>query len=463
MADISKFFLVENGLSFDDKVVIFSGFLDPSTGSGEAAPIGSIYIRTNGELWQKFGSNDVDWQLVSNEGTSVKVSSLDTTTGFLNDKLVVTSSLLKTVIPSYAGPQALQIDLSPTGVSPGIYTKIKTDAQGRIIEAFNPTTLDGYNITDAQPLHPNLTALSNIAAGSPPVGLYTITGTGTSEARAIVGTNNQITITNGDGVVANPILSLPNNLILPGNIGFTVPVGLPSDEVASDNGTVRYDSYLNRFRFRQNDQWVNFGHALSLYNENASSPSLSVATGQNAVAIGESGLAAGQNSIALGTSTANASQSTAIGNGARTSSYGQVAMSSRNYAAQGSSQGSEYIYAGRTIAQYYIELFLDNVSQRAVFPDPNTAVTFAALIIGQRVDVKGEMYSAKIDGQMFKGETNADTVVTSVKSQFGVSHQDMDSMIVADINNGTFSVKVKGKASQIWNWTVRVSTVENIL
>lgn len=463
MANIDKFFLVENGLSFDDDVAIFSGFTDPTSGSGEAAPIGSLFIRTNGQLWQKFGAADTEWQLVSNEGTSIKVTSTDTTTGYLNDKITVSSSLLKTVIPSYPAAQSLQLDLSPTGVSDGTYTKVTVDSKGRVVSAQNPTTLLGYGITDAQPLHPNLTALANVSAGSPPVGLYTITGTGFSEARAITGTVNQITVSNGDGVAANPNIKLADNPELPGSVGMRVPVGTQVDEQSSPDGTVRYDTDLDKFRFRQNGEWLNFGQDTVLYNENPVNPAASTVTGQNAVAIGESSVATGQNSIVLGTSEAAGAQSIAMGNGARAASYGQVAFSARPIASMGSSQGAEYVYAGQTIAQFPIELFLDGVSARAQFPDPNTAVTFTALVIGQNVGIPGELFSAKIDGQLFRGATAADTTVTTVKSQFGVAYQDMDAFISADTTNGTFNVKVKGRAGQTWRWTVRVSTVENIL
>lgn len=462
MLDLKSLFLVENGLSFDDDVVILSGSIDPSL-IGQAAPVGSLYIRTNGQLWQKFETNDVDWQLVSTEGTSVKVSSTDTTTGFLNDKLTVSSSLLKVVVPSLPGPQTLQLDLSPTGVNDGTYRQVTVDSKGRVLSGFNPTTLLGYGIIDAQQLHPNLTALSNISAGSPPVGLYTITGAGTSVARAITGTTNQIIIANGDGIGANPLVSFADNAKFPGVKGITVPIGTQSEEDSSLDGTLRYDSTLNKFRFRQDGKWLNFGHDLVLYLENPVSPTLSITTGQNAVAIGEGGTASGQNSIVLGASISQAPQSIAIGNGARSVSYGQVSFSARPFASSGSSQGGEYVYTGQTIAQFPIELFLDGVSARAVFPDPNTAISFSALIIAQRVDIKGELYSAKIDGQMFKGTTNSDVTVTTVKSQWGVTYQDMDSMIIADTTNGTFNVKVKGNASQTWRWTVRVSTVENIL
>lgn len=463
MADISRFFLVENGLSLDDEVVIFSGFSDPSAGSGEAAPTGSLLIRTNGELYQKFAAADTDWQLVSGQGASVKVTSSDTTSGFLNDKLTVTSDLLKTVIPNFPGDQALQLDLSPTGVAAGVYTRVGVDAKGRVLSASNPTTLLGYGIIDAQLLHPNLTALSNANANAPPVGIYTITGSGASRNVTITGLANQILVGDGDGVSANPLISIAPNAVLPGTAGFVVPTGTSAQELASANGTIRFNSDTGKFRFRQGGQWIDFGSDLLLYEENAVSPAAPTVTGQNAVAVGEGGVASGQNSVALGTSTAAGAQSTSIGNGSRAASYGQVAFAARPYSSLGSSQGAEYMFCGQTIAQFPIEMYLDGTAQRVQFPDPNTAVTFSALVVAQRVDVQGELFSCKIDGQFFRGATASASVLTRVKSLFGLSYQDMDAEISADPVNGTFNVIVKGRAGQTWRWVVRISTVECIL
>ena len=71
-----------------------------------------------------------------------------------------------------------------------------------------PTTLAGYGITDAQGLDSDLTALAGLST----TGLVARTGAGTAVTRAITGTANQVTVTNGDGVAGNPTLALPQDI-----------------------------------------------------------------------------------------------------------------------------------------------------------------------------------------------------------------------------------------------------------
>ncbi len=61
---------------------------------------------------------------------------------------------------------------------------------------------------DVQALDPNLTALAALAG----TGFVTQTGPGAFAERTIIGTPNQVIVTNGDGVAGNPILSLPQNI-----------------------------------------------------------------------------------------------------------------------------------------------------------------------------------------------------------------------------------------------------------
>lgn len=48
----------------------------------------------------------------------------------------------------------------------GTYTKVTTDAKGRVTSGTNPTTLAGYGITDAQPLDADLTAIAGLVGTS---------------------------------------------------------------------------------------------------------------------------------------------------------------------------------------------------------------------------------------------------------------------------------------------------------
>lgn len=56
-----------------------------------------------------------------------------------------------------------------------------------------------------QPLDPNLTSLAGVTAP----GIYAHTGVGAAAARTITGTTNEVAVTDGDGVAANPTISLP--------------------------------------------------------------------------------------------------------------------------------------------------------------------------------------------------------------------------------------------------------------
>ena len=87
------------------------------------------------------------------------------------------------------------IDLAPTGVNPGTYTKVIVDGFGRVLNGSNPTTLAGYGISDGQPLNANLTSLSNLTAN----GIVVRDNTNSMVAKAIGVEGTGLTITNGSG------------------------------------------------------------------------------------------------------------------------------------------------------------------------------------------------------------------------------------------------------------------------
>ena len=72
--DITKSFRVEDGLSLNDVVGIFSGDVDPSTGIGQPAPVGSLYLRTTGTIYSKIGSGDTQWSAIAAGGSGTVTS-----------------------------------------------------------------------------------------------------------------------------------------------------------------------------------------------------------------------------------------------------------------------------------------------------------------------------------------------------------------------------------------------------
>ena len=59
--DQTKAFEAVEGFIVESGAGIFSGSISPV---GSDAPSGSLYMRTNGEIWRKFDSGSSDWVLV---------------------------------------------------------------------------------------------------------------------------------------------------------------------------------------------------------------------------------------------------------------------------------------------------------------------------------------------------------------------------------------------------------------
>jgi len=74
MANIDDAFRIEI-LSLDDKTLIGTGEPQPNIGLGYEAPQGSLYLRqnatTSGEVYVKFGPNNVDWNLLGSSDVNL--------------------------------------------------------------------------------------------------------------------------------------------------------------------------------------------------------------------------------------------------------------------------------------------------------------------------------------------------------------------------------------------------------
>jgi hypothetical protein len=89
-------------------------------------------------------------------------------------------------------------------------------------------------------------------------GFVVLTSAGAITSTTLTGTANQIGITNPTGV-GNPVFSIANDPVMPGNGAMTIPIGTTSQQpVASTAGMIRYDSTAGAFYGYSGSAWRQF-------------------------------------------------------------------------------------------------------------------------------------------------------------------------------------------------------------
>lgn len=102
----------------------------------------------------------------------------------------------------------------------------------------------------------NVLALAGVSAN----GLLRITTGGVVSATSILGTADQTSVTNGDGVSGSPTVGLASNPVLPGTASATLPIGGTGDRPVSPvNGMVRYNSTTAGFEGYSGGSWGPIG------------------------------------------------------------------------------------------------------------------------------------------------------------------------------------------------------------
>ena len=166
-----------------------------------------------------FQAGAITGSLIGNAATSTRlansrqialtgdVTASATFDGSANLNLTTNLQIIPT-LPHYDG----------TNASSGTYTKVTVDARGRITTASNPTTITDYGLggttegSSAQAFDRDLQGIADLTT----TGIITRVSDGNIATRTITGTAGRISITNGSGVVGNPILDLINTTVTAG-------------------------------------------------------------------------------------------------------------------------------------------------------------------------------------------------------------------------------------------------------
>ena len=101
-----------------------------------------------------------------------------------------------------------------------------------------------------------LDGLSASLAGMSGSGLVAVLSGTTVTPRTLVGTADQIDVTNGNALAGNPTVGLASNPVIPGSESIQFPAGGTAQRPASpSNGVFRYNSVLGAFEGYANNAW----------------------------------------------------------------------------------------------------------------------------------------------------------------------------------------------------------------
>lgn len=209
------------------------------------------YEYFNGSTWQTFGGG-------GGTGTVTSVSATGSTGLTVGGSPITTSGTLTFTLDT--GLQNLST-FNTTGVL--VATGTDTWASRTLV-----APAAGITISNADGVSGNPTfALANDLAaveGLTTNGLAVRTGTDTWATRTILGTTNQITVTNGAGTAGDPVIAIATNPIIPGTGSIQVPSGTDAQRTSpASNGMIRYNTTTNNYEAWVVDKWVN----LALFSE----------------------------------------------------------------------------------------------------------------------------------------------------------------------------------------------------
>jgi hypothetical protein len=208
MANLDTLFRVDDGISIDDSVGIFTGGLDPSL-SGFESPVGSLYLNQNtGSLYIKTNVLDTNWEKLISSAAPLNSSYITVSSdGNLPNERILTGT-------------ANQISITDGGPNNNITLSIDNNYPGQTsITTLGTITTGTWNATTISTSKGG-TGLTTIGTANQILGVNT-SGTGLEYKTLVAGTNITITPSagsltisasgGGSGSPASPVNSVQFN------------------------------------------------------------------------------------------------------------------------------------------------------------------------------------------------------------------------------------------------------------
>ena len=254
--------------------------------------------------------------------------------------------------------------------------------------------------------------------------------------RTIVGTANQITVTNGDGTLGNPTINIPDNPIIPGTSGLVLPAGTTAQATSSMNGTIRWNSETSSLEFRSTDHKV-ITHSFAT-DTTAGAFSLIKSSVSGGITLKTLKQGTGADLLDMGDYISVPSGAVWTLTQAQNSG-GQVYTST--FTSTGSS-GEEVLF--------------DSIQ---IGPDVDEAWYFDVRFIGRQAS--GTLQNAfKVEGVADNTGGTLSIIGTNAKTTYQNSATHWDANIVADVSSNKLKVLVYGETGQNVNWSVFFKLLE---
>jgi hypothetical protein len=191
---------------------------------------------------------------------------------------------------------------------------IVVKSSGSIVSRSLATSGTGVSVTNADGVSGNPT----IALSGLPAALASASGTGLLNvvsgtsigSVSILGTADQIAVTNGNASAGSPTIAIANNAIMPGTGSMTVPKGTTAQQPGGSDGQFRFNTTTSTFDGYAAGSWRQFSLAGGVTSFSAGSTGLTPSTGTSgAITLG------GTLNVASGGTGANTLTGYLVGNG----------------------------------------------------------------------------------------------------------------------------------------------------